>query len=300
MTDFKHNNDKPSALLTGYSTVRGTELKEIYKTLESQGEVLASTIENRFGRPTTDGVETEHIDQCLKFLRAIDMVEESAQGVISITNKDVYPSLSFEARVLHHVRKQSGKQYHLTYIFDVLAKQNCRRITEENLLENVKADDGRSFDLTWRGEKIRMWANLFDPLGAISYVTALSTDLEENEIVASPTRALMYELLSWYAENGDDSKRFARALKWIDEEFMPVFADRPGIPKVATGVADVLNDMELEGVLSLQTMSDTGIVASLPRSNGAPRSVATYTVETLPDRPAYWYPLDRNERRLQA
>ncbi|KAB1184761.1 MULTISPECIES: hypothetical protein [Haloferax] len=299
MTDFKHNNDKPSALLTGYSTVRGAELKAIYKTLESQGEVPVSTLEKRFGRPMTSGYETEHIDQSLKFLRAIDMVDVSAQNVVSLSNEDVYSSLSFEARVLHHVRKQPGKQYHLTYIFDVLAKQNCRRVTEENLLEAVKADSDRSFDLTWRGEKIRMWANLFDPLGAISYVND-ATDLDENEIIASPTRALMYELLAWYAENGEDSKRFARALKWIDEEFMPVFADRPGVPKLAAGVADVLNDIEMEGAISLQTMSDAGIVASLPRSNGAPRNVATYTVESLPDRPAYWYPLDRNERRLRT
>ncbi|WP_415380508.1 hypothetical protein [Halosimplex sp. TS25] len=298
MTDYSYNYDKPDALLTGYTTVRGAELKEIYRVLNSQGAVPKSALIERFGRPLSDDttVEADHVDECLKFLKAVDIIEVDAQNVVSLFNEGVYPDIqSFEARLLHHIRQQTENQYHLSFIFDVMADLDARRIPEEALLEAVKGDD-ETFDLTWRGEKIRMWANLAETIGAISY----DNEDDENAIITSPTRPLLHELLQWHNQHGDDPKRFARALEWIDDAFLPVFDDRPGVPSVTAGVADTIRNLEADGVVSLRAMSDTQDVVELSRTQGGTENVATFEVESAPDRPTYWYPLDRNERRFEA
>ena len=301
MPEYEYNDDKPEKLLTGYNTIRGAELKEIYRVLDQPGDVPVSALEDRFARPGTNSSSrnTVHVDRCLKFLCAVDMVEVSAQDVVSPMNRDVYPDIkAFEPRLLHHIRQQQDEQYHLSYIFDVSVGLDRRRIPEEELLEEVIDDEARSFGLNWNEDNMRMWANLADPLGAISYLNRGDT----NEILVSPTRGLLVDLLSWYQENGEDSDRFARALEWIDEEFLPMFSTRQGsVPTVAVGVADVLNNMENEGVLSLRAMSDTADVVELPRSDReGSRNVATYSLEEVPDRPSYWYPLARSERRVNA
>ncbi|MEA5386765.1 hypothetical protein VB779_06670 [Haloarculaceae archaeon H-GB11] len=295
---YEYNNTKPEALLTGYTSVRGAELKTIYGVLDVQGDIPVSALKKRFGRPYTNKneINTDHVDDCLKFLKAIDMVEVSAQDVVSKLNEDIYPEISFEPRVLYHIRQQPERQYHLSYVFDVMAKQNRRRIPQEVLLEEVADDDEETFGLQWNEEKIRMWANLSDTLGAISYVTAD----DDNEIVASPTRRLLHELLTWYSENGEDPERLSRALGWIDEEFLPMYASRPGTPKVTPGVADVVRNMEEEDVLQTRSMSDTENVVDLPRRKGGTEAVATFTMNDRLDCASYRYPLDRSERRVTA
>lgn len=295
--NYRYNANKPSAMLLGYGTVRGAELKEIHELLERQGEVPVDSIKDRFGRPSEDGQKTDHVRACLRFLRTVDYLEVTAQDIASRMNTGVYPEISsFESRLLHHIRQQTGKQYQLTYVNDVLINQDQRRITEEELLEAVQEDDQRNFDIQWRGEKIRMWANLMDHLGAISY----STELDENEIYVSPSRVLFHELLAWYAENGEDPDRFVAALKWIDKEFIPVFSDRPGVPTVNVAVADTLQGLVDDNVLSMNTMSDTQNVAEVPQQRGSSLKVSTYSLEESPVSMAYSHPLDRDERRVEA
>jgi hypothetical protein len=213
-------------------------------------------------------------------------------------NLDLYPELeSFEPRILHHIRQQTGQQYHLPYILDVAVSQDQRRIREEELLEAVADDDERSFDLDWREEKIRMWANLYDHLGAVSYLNRE----DPNEILIAPSRMLLAELLQWYQDNGSDPERLARALEWIDEEIVPVFSVRHGTPTVSAGVADVLNDLDAEGVISMRGMSDTEDVVEVPLSSRAgSENIATFTVESVPDRPSYRYPLLQSETEVNA
>lgn len=296
--DYEFNNKKPEALLTGYNTVRGAELKAIYNILDTQGDVPVSAFEERFGRPNTENndINTSHVDNCLKFLQSVDMIEVSAQDVVSKFNKDVYPKLSFEPRVLYHIRRQTDRQYHLSYIFDVMTKQNSRRMTLELLLEEVNEDDSESFGLQWNTTNLGMWANLSDTLGVISYVN----ETEENEIITSPTRGLMYELLGWYNQYGDDSERLARALEWIDDEFFAVFYSRPGTPEVAIGVAEVLRNLEEEGALETRSMSDTEDVVNVARRKRGMEAVATFSVNDKPNRASYQYPLDRNKWRGNA
>jgi hypothetical protein len=298
MSEYTYNDDKPSALLTGYSTVRGAELKEIYEVLATQGQVPVSAFDDRFARPDSQSgrLNTSHIDNCMKFLRSVDMVQVSAQDMVSPVNQDVHPEIeSVEARLLHHIRQQEGKNYHLSYIFDVVIDRDTRRLTIEELEEYVEEDDTRSFGFTWTAEKLRMWANLADHLGAITYADGG----DKNEVVVSPTRRLLVDLLSWYSENGEDSNRFARAMEWIHRDFLPVFAN-PHKSTVAIGVADVLNDMQDDDILTMQSMSDTADVVEVPRTKNDSRGVSTFEIETPPERPSYWYPLDRSERRFES
>lgn len=297
MSEFTQNDSKPEKLLTGYNTVRGAELKEMCDLLESQGDVTVSAFTNRFGKPEVSGpVNDSHVDQCVRFLRTIDVVKISPQNVVSQLNREVYPHLPAEPRLLHHIRSQRGEQYHLAYIADVAFDQGSRRLTVEDLFEAVRDDVDRSFGLTWRTENIKMWANLFDHLGGITYANQGG----ENWIVVSPARRLLYDLLSWYAENGSESNQFVSAMEWIDEEFLPVFSERAGTPRVAMGVADVLNDMEEDGVVTLNVMSDTQNVAAVPRSEKGSRQVVTFDVRPVEERPSYRYPLRRNEREVLA
>lgn len=286
---YTYNDGKPRALLVNYGTVRGAELKNLYRVLKSQGDIPKSALEMRFARPESQSGtrNTDHLDACLKFLRTLDMVTVSAQGVVRLQNDNVYPELNFEERLLHHIRQQEQKQYHLSYLFDVLAKQDRRRIERESFLTAVKQDDGRAFGLQWNVTKLNMWCNLAETLGALSYVG-------NSEIVASPTRALLYDLLSWYSEHGDDPEEFLGAMNWIHDGILPVYASRPGNPRLATGVADVVRNMRSEGVLSLRSMSDTQRVVELPdRSGETTEPIASFSVESRPVTAPYTHPLDR-------
>lgn len=286
---YTHNDDKPKALLVNYGTVRGAELKEVYRVLKAQGDIPERAFEERFARPQSHSGsrDTDHLEECLKFLRTLDVLTISAQHVVRAQNEDVYPELSFEGRLLHHIRQQEGKQYHLAYLFDVLANQYRRRIGRESFLTEVKQDDGREFGLQWNVTKLNMWGNLADTLGALSYV-------DNSEIIASPTRALLYDLLSWYSKFGDDPEQFLSAMNWIHDEVLPVYVSRPGTPRVATGVADVLRNMQDEEVLSLRSMSDTQQVVELPdRTGETTEPIASFSVESQPETVPYAYPLDR-------
>lgn len=304
MSEYVYNGNKPEKLLTGYNTVRGAELKEIYKVLENQGAVPEDALKERFGRPDWGSVRINsvHVDRCLKFLRAVDMVEISGQGVVLPMNQDVYPAIdAFEPRLLLHLRQQEANQYHLTYVFDVAVGLNRRRIPEDELLEAVIEDDSRSFGLNWNDDNIRMWANLADPLGAVSYLSRRGRSRDDNEVMTAPTRRLLADLLRWHREHGEDPDRFARALEWIDDEIIPVFSDSTGTPRVSVGVADILNNMDDEGVLSLNDMTDTEDDIEVPFSNREEsRNVATYDIHKIPEQPSYHYPLERDEREVVA
>lgn len=294
MTNNKYES-KPTALLINYGTVRAAELKSIYEFIEEQGDVLVSAVEKRFARPKGGELETSHTKNCLKFLRSVEILGMTAQNVLSMMNADVYPELSFEATLLHQLREQTGKQYHLSYIFDVLAQDDRRRITERNLLAAIKEDDSASFGLTWNTTKLKMWANLSDQLGAISFVSGAG----ENEIVQSPTRALLYELLSYHADHHDDSDSFLEAMNWINDEFLQVYAKRRGNPTLALGVADTLRNMDEAGVISLYGESDRGDVVSVPADRGD-MSIARFTVDESSKQASFAYPLERYSEEVVA
>jgi hypothetical protein len=290
--------DKPTVLISGsYTTVRGAELREIDAMLDQQrDDVPMSGFEDRFARFEDGTINTDHVEDCLDFLQAIDFVEVSAQGLVSRFNGHAFPDLSFEARLLFHLRRQSGRSRHITYISEVLARLDKRRVSVERLLEAVQNDDAESYsdELSWTRDKIRFWANLLDPLGALSYTTGA----DEVEVVASPTRALLAELITHYADHAEDGTRAVDCLRWIDEWFLPVFSERAGSQRVSSGVADTLYSMQEDDAVSLFRESDSQSVVELPRDGGTARSISTISVEKVPSSAAYKYPLARTTRRV--
>lgn len=296
---FRTYADKPTALLTGYTTVRGAELREIDTMLDEQGgNVPVSGFETRFGRPEQsesegDSLNTDHVDECLRFLQAVDFVEVTPQDVVTPFNGGAFADLSFEARLLYHVRQQSGRRRHLTYVSEVLTGLDERRVSLERLIEEVQADDRESYDLSWNEEKIRMWANLFDPLGAVSYYN----DGDIREILASPTRSLLSELIAYHADHASDESSIVDLFEWIDETFLPVFAKRSGEPRLSIAVADTLRTMSEDGCLTMYRESDSQTVVRLPQAGGSDRTISKLDFDSPADTAAYRYPLDRTTRR---
>lgn len=300
MPDYEYNTSKPEKILTGYGTVRGAELKSIYTNIEPMTPL--SQVENRFGRPRPSGLETDHIDNCLRFLMTLDMVEKTEQDVLNPMNRNLFPEseLSFEPRLLYHIRQQTGKQSHLAAIYEVAARKissgtgyyGVRHVSVDDL--KIKVDRETDYDLEWREEKILMWANLLAPLGAISFSS------EHDEILLSPSRPMLHELLSHHQRHRSNGDSILAALEWIDGSFFPVFSRTGGQPAVHVGVADVLESLVADGALSLTRMGDRSEVVDLPMSIDDSRTPADYTIESTPDRPSYWYPLERSERRYVA
>jgi hypothetical protein len=300
MSEYEYNPSKPNRLLTGYGTVRGAELKAIHTNINDLTPV--SQIENEFGRPTRGGLETDHIDDCLRFLRTLDMIERSEQNVLNPLNERIFPGfeVSFEPRLLYHIRKQSERQSHLAAIHNIAIQEissdegyyGARRVSVDELVTRLRRDT--DYDLEWREEKIQMWANLLAPLGAISYSS------EHDEILLSSSRTLLHELLSHHQNHRGNGRSILAALEWIDEEFFPVFSRTGGDPAVHVGVADVFDSLVEDGIMTLTGMSDRTEVVDLPQSIDDSQTPADYIIEPAPDRPSYWYPLDRSERRYSA
>lgn len=299
MSELTRATDTPDKILTGYGTVRSAELKAINEFLVE--EVSLSGVTKRFGRPdstATSGYVSSHIERCIKFMHSLDLIDRSAQDVVKPLNRDIYPELSFEARLLHHIRSQDGDEYQLAEIHDLLMthtsgknEHGFRRVNEEDLVELLKKES--QFDIQWRTEKTSMWANLLDPIGAISYST------KHDEIVTSPTRALLHELLYYHQANRDDPEGILQVLEWVHEEFMPVFYELSGSPRLHLGVADTLNSMTNDGTLKLVGMTDVTQTVRLPYRIDDTKEPARYKISDAPDLPAYWYPLEQSERRIK-
>ncbi len=299
MSELQRATGTPDKILTGYGTVRSAELTAIDEFLVE--ETPLSGIVKRFGKPSvqaTGGFESKHVKNCIKFLHSLDLIERSAQDVIKPINREVYPEISFEARLLYHIRSQEGDEYQLAEIHELLIKNTStknphgfRRIAEEELVMILKERSG--FEIQWRAEKTSMWANLLDPVGAISYST------DHSEIVTAPTRPLIHELLSYHQTYRDDPEGILHALEWIHEEFFPVFYDLSGSPRLHIGVADTLTNMVKDGVLTLIGMTDVTQTVRLPYRIDDTEQPTRYKIDTAPDRPAYWYPLERSERRVE-
>lgn len=304
MTTLKPNfgsyPDKPTVLISGsYTTVRGAELREIDNLLDQQGgDVAVSAIEDRFARLESGVRNTDHVEDCLDFLQTVDFVEISGQGVVSRFNGDAFPGLSFEARLLAHLRQQCGRPRHITYISEVLSKVDERRVSTERLLEEVQSDEADSYsdELSWTKEKIQFWANLHDPLGAVTYTASRRTSTAE--IISSPTRALLAELIGHYTENAEEGASALSCFEWIDDWIFPIFSERAGSNRIATGVADTLRSMEDEDVIEMYRESDTQSSVELPQKGGADRSVSAVHLNETPETTPYSYPLNRKTRRV--
>lgn len=284
------NQNKPTAILINYNHVRTAELKAIYSSLVSDRTV--QNIVSDFTYESKDEGDNEsnedNVRDCIKFLHATDFLERSEDRVVSRLNHDVFPDLSFEARLLYHLRKQPDPQDHLTRIQSVALDIADRSVTIDVLLPEVKGNLDRGFK--YNKTKLRMWRSLSTQIGLISVT-------ETRGMILSPCRRLLYDLLDLHKQQEGTTNLYS-ALSWIEENFFDVFETTTGTPRVHPAVSDVLQNMESEDVLKFQTFSDAKNEVTLPESvhTQTARSVRDYDLEAIPDSPAYQYPLTQFEQ----
>ena len=273
--------NKPDRILINYNTVRAAELKAIYNSLVSDRTV--QNIVSDFSHGSGDNVQ-----ECIDFLHATDFLERSDDRVVSRLNHDVFPNLPFEARLLHHLRRQPDPQDHLTRIQSVALNIADRSLTVDVLLPEVKGD--MDYDFNWNDTKLRMWRALSAQVGLIS-------NSKTRDIILSPCRRLLYDLFAQHERQNGTANLYS-ALSWIEENFFDVFETTTGTPQVHPAISDVLQNMESEDILEFRTFSDAKNEVTLPQSvhTKTSRSLSVYEINPVPDSPAYQYPLTQFEQ----
>jgi hypothetical protein len=295
-------NSKPDKLLTGFISVRAPELKHVYGSL--WGPTSVSEVAGKFGRPAASRTRTEHVEDTIRFLNAVDLVESPSGDIrdtVERINEDLFEEFPFEARLLYHCNQQEDRQRHFADVHRALMSEESRTVSadRDDLRTILKRET--DYDFGWTDEKIDMWVTLCEGLGLVSET--------EDGIVLSPCRALMHDALvlapaSSGEESGNDGGliedgEFRVALDWIHGNLFTVYLDRSGSPRVHPAITDVLRNMEDDEVLSMSAPGDAKNEVKLPSANlgednrGNRRSVTNVSIRTRPDETAYQYPLDQ-------
>ncbi|POG55047.1 hypothetical protein [Haloferax marisrubri] len=299
-TKFTPASSKPDKLLTGFISVRAPELKHIYNAI--QGPTSVSELTKKFGKPTSGGVETDHVEETVRFLNAVDLVESPSGDIrdtVERINERHLVGLPFEARLLYHCNQQGGRQTHFAAVYRALLNEGSRTVNgdRDNLRTILKRET--DYDFSWTDEKIDMWVTLSEQLGLIIE--------SEDDITLSPCRALMHDALVLAPMSSDGNPNyddvttkngeFRRALDWINDNLFSVYEERAGTPRVHPAIADVLRNMEDDGVISLSSPGDSQNAVKIPPENlnedvrGNRRDVTRISIQSHPDETAYQYPL---------
>jgi hypothetical protein len=301
-TTYTPASSKPDKLLTGFISVRAPELKHVYRSL--RGPTSVSEVTGKFGRPTAKGLKTDHVEDMIRFLNAVDLVESPSGDIrdtVKRINEGYFEELPFEARLLYHCNQQEDRQRHFADVHRALMSEESRTVDagRDNLRTILKRET--EYDFSWTDEKIDMWVTLCEGLGLISET--------EDGIVLSPCRVLVHDALVLAPmSSGDDPSyggatiddgEFRLALDWIHENLFTVYLDRSGTPRAHPAIADVLRNMEDDKVLSLSAPGDAKNEVKLPPANlgednrGNRRSITHVSVRPRPHETAYQYPLNQ-------
>jgi len=286
---YETNEKKPQNDLVNYSTVRVPELRLIYRNLKTAagGPMNVSTLKDAMVPSDDDGSKDDaHFEECLKFLRAIDLLERPEDRVVSLLNEDVYPDLSFELRLLYHLNRQEHPQDHIIEAQRVAFEFAPKTVERERLVTELNNEVGY---INWNKTKINGWYHLLEGIGVLSYI-------DSRELVLSPRPALLYELLETFREE-KNSTDFGAAVGWIEDEFLTVLTTRPGTPRLHQGVTDALQTLIDEDYVDVRGMSDASNEIVLPstHSRNEEPSVAEFELHGWPKEPpaSKRYPLDR-------
>lgn len=280
MPDYQCAADKPDRTLINYNTTRAAELKAIHKSVVS--DRTDQSIITDFAREQEN---PDNVKDSIDFLHAVDLVQRGGDDrVISPLNREIFPDLAFEPRLLYHLRQQTRPQDHLSRVQGVAVGAANRSITLDILIPVVKEALG-GYDFKWNTTKLRMWRSMATQLGLVS-------ETDSRGLILSPHRRLLYDLLALYKEY-EGSNDLYDALVWIEENFFDVFETKVGSPTVHPAVSDVLQNMEAEEVLELRGLSDASSEVSLPESTHSQtrRTITMYEVKDLPETSSYQYPL---------
>jgi len=187
----------------------------------------------------------------------------------------LFGQLAFEPRLLYHCNQQDGRQQHFSEIYRALLKDNRRTVTADNSEIRTSLKRESDFNFDWTDVKIKMWVRLCNQLGLIT-----TSDESPN-----------YDSVE--VEHGE----FRRALDWINDNLFAVYQERAGTPQLHPAIADVLRNMEADGVISLSSPGDAQNSVKVPPENldndvrGERRDVTRISVYSRPDETAYEYPL---------
>jgi hypothetical protein len=134
-----------------------------------------------------------------------------------------------------------------------------------------------------------MWYRLYEGIGAIDYI-------DSRELVLSPTRALLYELLETFHET-ENSNDFGEAVMWLEQYFMTVLSSRAGTAQLHRGVTDTLQNLIDDGIVEVRGMADAQNEVQLPVTHSrteTPR-IKEFSLNELPktESAKYRYPLER-------
>jgi hypothetical protein len=285
MLDYNTSPDKPNKNLINYLGVRGGEVKAIYEYIEQQGTLSRDAVSKRFGKKEAGEYKDRHVSRVLKFLHGTDFIYERTATTVEPYDSDSLGDASFEARLLHHLRMQPGEQDHFGRIYDAALNTGKRTISDDNLLEELERE--LEYDFTWNEEKVSVWADLVPSLGLVSHSS-------REGVVLSPSRALMFELLSLHERHGE-SDDFLDAISWIEDHFFDCLESRAGTPTIYRPIADVLWNLENDGCLEMRAMADAQNEVTLPSGNNhsQKRTIKSYSLSEAPEMPAYQYPLEQ-------
>jgi hypothetical protein len=282
-TNYRPAENKPTKTLVNYNTVRPPELRLLHETLTESvsGTVNLSRLERQFTHDDAD-----HLENCLRFLWALDFLERPDDRVIEPINQDVFPSLSFEAKLLHHLKRQERPQDHLARTQEVAFGEAAQTLDRDLLETYLERTLGY---INWNSTKVNMWYNLYQGIGVIDFI-------DTRELVLSPSRALVYELLDAFVDL-EGSNEFGEAVAWIERHFMSVLEDRPGTPRLHRGVTDTLQNLIDDGVVSVRGMADARNEVQLPATHSRVEEPAIKEFELhdapMADRASYRHPVDR-------
>ncbi len=251
--NYRYANGKPDKTLVNYNTVRPPELKLIYETLAQHGSGPTNVKALRDSFVLGDD---DHLEQCLRFLYGIDMIERPEERVVKLVNENVFPDISFEARLLHHLHQQEQPQDHLTRAQEIAFKNSPGTLERELLVTYLKRDLDY---INWNKTKVNMWYRLYEGIGVVSFI-------DTRELVLSPSRALLYELLETFHET-ENSTDFGEAVAWIEQHFMSVLIERPGTPRLHEGVTDTLQNLMDMDAIDVRGMADAQNEVKLPSTH---------------------------------
>jgi len=305
-TIYTPASHKPDKLLTGFISVRAPELKHILASV--QGTTSASEVASKFGRPSGSGLKTNHVENSLRFLNAVDLVESPTGDLLDTVeriNDRHIEGLPFEARLLYHCNQQDGRQSHFSDIHRALLSGGSRTVnaSRDNIRKILKRETNyhADYDISWTDPKIDMWVTLAEQLGLVTET--------KDGFILSPCRALMYDALLLAPTSSSDGPDYdnlivdngeaQQMLNWINDNLFTIYEDRTGTPKIHPAIADVLRNMAEDGVVDLSAPGDSQNKVKLPPENlnddsrGNRQDVTYVSVHSKPNETAYQYPLDQ-------
>lgn len=281
--------DKPERNLVSYQSVRGAELRAVYRRINSIGGTIPKQqVISDFTKPSEDP-NSKPLEYTINLLRALDFVDRPTTKTVEPIDDQPFEELSFELRALHHIRQQGGPQEHFTRIHDVLVGMD-RQIVDKTALEEELERELDDFPFDWNVEKVQTWYNLVGPLGLVSV-------RDNQEILTSPSPAVLYDLLDAYRTR-ENSTRLAPALEWVEEQFFDCFVSRAGTSQVHAGLSDTFGTLLEDGVLKLRAPSDATREVAVPAAQA--NAVSAFELSDRPAGPSYQYPLDAFDVEVTA